>query len=294
MKRILFSLTIFCFITAGIIAQDSIKYWKTNGLAALNFNQVSLTNWAAGGQSAVAGTALFNFTANYKKGKSAWDNVLDLAYGMNNQKQNDKWKPLKSDDKIDFTSKYGRAVSEKFFYTLLINFRSQFTNGYNYPNDSIPISRFMAPGYLTLSAGIDYKPAEGLSFYISPLTGKMTFVLDDSLSLQGAYGVKKDEKLRSEFGGFLKASVNRTVMENVVLQSSIDLFSNYLDKPGNIDINWQVLLGMKINKYLTASLSTQLLYDDNIKIAKTEEGITTTHPRIQFKEAIALGISYKF
>lgn len=276
-------------------AQDSLKFWKTTGLAALNLNQVSLTNWAAGGQSALAGTALFNFTANYKKGKDAWDNVLDLAYGRNNQKLENKWQSFKSDDRIELNSKYGRAVSEKLFYSLLFNFRSQFDNGYNYPNDSVPISRFMAPGYVTLAAGMDYKPATGLSFYLSPLTGRLTFVLDDSLAAQGAYGVKKGEKVRPEFGGFFRASVNRSIMENVVLQSSIDLFSNYLDKPQNVDVNWQVLVGMKINKYLTASLSTQLIYDDNVKIAKVEsDGKTTSHPRTQFKEALAVGISYKF
>jgi hypothetical protein len=295
MKKILFAF-MFIIVTGQLLkAQDTVPAWKIGGLAALNFNQLSLTNWAAGGQSSVAGTALLNFTANYKKGKNAWDNVLNLGYGKNFLNMGDKeWDRIKSEDKIDFSSKYGRAASEKLFMTLFLNFRSQFDKGYNYPDDSTVIAKFMAPGYLTISAGMDYKPAEGISIYASPVTGKITFVMDQTLSDSGAYGVERGKQMRAEFGGFVKLAVNKTIMENVTLQSSIDLFSNYLDRPGNIDVNWQVLIGMKINKYLTASINTQLIYDDNIKIAKTEDGISTSAPRVQFKEAFALGISASF
>ncbi|MFN8206373.1 MAG: DUF3078 domain-containing protein [Bacteroidales bacterium] len=291
MKKILFAFLIMLATSQLLKAQDTVPAWKIGGLSALNFNQVSLTNWAAGGQSSVAGTALFNLTANYKKGKNAWDNVLNLAYGKNFQNMGKKeWDEIKSEDKIDFTSKYGRAASDKLFMTFLINFRSQFDKGYKIIDDStsLVISKFMAPGYLTISAGIDFKPAEGFSIYASPVTGKVTFVMDKTLSDAGAFGVDSGSMVRNEFGGFIKAAVNKTIMENVTLQSSIDLFSNYLDKPGNIDVNWQVLIGMKINKYLTASISTQLIYDDNIKVTDKD------YAKTQFKEAFALGISYQF
>lgn len=286
------------FLTTAISApaQDSIKHWKTSGLAALNFNQLSLTNWAAGGTSSLSGTALFNFSANYTKDKNAWENTLNLTYGQ--LKRNGE-KPVKSDDKIEYASKFGRKATNTFFYTLLFGFRSQFAPGYKSPQDKEIISNFLAPAYINLAVGMDYKPAEGFSFYLSPVSGRITIVNDDSLSAKGAFGVEPGKKTRYEFGGYFKAAINRNIMENVNLQTSVDLFSNYIKNPENVDVNWQILLGMKINKYLSANISSQLIYDDDIKIGKDENNDGTIapsekKPRIQFKEAFAVGLAYKF
>jgi len=275
---------------------DTVKYWKTSGTYGLNFNQLSLQNWAAGGVSSISGTALYNFTANYAKGKDSWDNVLDLAYG---ETKTNGERPIKSDDKIEFSSKYGRKATGKLFSSLLFGFRSQFAPGYKSVTDREVISKFLAPAYVTIAAGLDYKPLDGLSFYLSPVSGRITIVNDDSLSAAGSFGVDPGKKARYEFGGYLKASVNRKIMQNVTLQNTIDLFSNYVDRPQNVDVNWQVLISMKINKYLGASISTQLLYDDNVKIGKDDNhdgtiSASETHPRVQFKEALAIGLSYKF
>ncbi|HQH40240.1 MAG TPA: DUF3078 domain-containing protein [Bacteroidales bacterium] len=287
---------ILIFTVFSLRAQDSIKHWKTGGLAALNFNQLSLTNWAAGGSSSVSGTALFNFTANYAKEKNAWENTLNLTYGQ--LKRNGE-KPVKSDDKMEFASKFGRKATNAFFYTLLFGFRSQFAPGYKSPQDKEIISNFLAPAYINLALGMDYKPAEGFSFYLSPVSGRITIVKDDSLSAKGAFGVDPGKKVRYEFGGYAKAAVNKNIMENVNLQTSVDLFSNYIKNPENVDVNWQILLGMKINKYLSANISSQLIYDDDIKIGKDENNDGTIDPsekkpRIQFKEAFAIGLAYKF
>lgn len=289
-------LLLFLVIAFSMHAQDSIKHWKTNGMAALNFNQLSLTNWAAGGSSSVSGTALFNFAATYTKEKNAWENTLNLTYGQ--LKRNGE-KPVKSDDKIEFASKFGRKATSTFFYTLLFGFRSQFAPGYKSPQDKEVISNFLSPAYINLAIGIDYKPAEGFSFYLSPVSGRITIVNDDSLSAKGAFGVEPGKKARYEFGGYFKAAANKNIMENVNLQTAVDLFSNYIKHPENIDINWQVLLNMKINKYLSANISTQLIYDDDIKIGKDEnkDGAISElekKPRIQFKEALAIGLAYKF
>lgn len=295
--RKLFLIVFSMLWTAAVLnAQDSVKYWKMNGLAALNFNQLSLTNWAAGGESSLSGTALFNFTANYAKNKNAWDNTINLTFGQ--LKRNGE-KPVKSDDKMEFSSKFGRKATSTFFYTFLFGFRSQFAPGYKSPQDKEIISNFLAPAYINIGIGMDYKPAEGFSFYLSPLSGRTTIVNDDSLAAKGAFGVEPGEKIRNEFGGYFKAAVNKNIMENVTLQTSVDLFSNYIKNPENIDVNWQMLLSMKINKYLTASLSSQLIYDDDIKIGKDDNNdgtidITEKKPRLQFKEALAVGLSYKF
>ncbi|HKL38369.1 MAG TPA: hypothetical protein VJ876_05690, partial [Bacteroidales bacterium] len=154
------------------------------------------------------------------------------------------------------------------------------------------ISDFMAPAYSLLSLGMDYKPNDAFSLMISPLTGKTTYVLDDSLSNQGAFGVDPGEKIRNELGGFVKLTYNKDIWENVTFNTKLDLFSNYLENPENIDISWEVLISMKVNDYLSANINTQLIYDDNIHYINKEG--QDMGPRIQFKEVFGAGFTYKF
>ena len=288
MKQVLLLLLILPII--GYSQTDSTKVWKFGGTASVNFSQVSLTNWAAGGKSSASGTFLFNTFANYTKDKISWENTLDAGYGL--MKEGDS-QSVKTDDKIDFSSKVGLKSKGKIFYTVLFNFRTQMAPGYNYPDREKAISNFMAPGYFTLAIGADYKPNDHFSLFLSPLTGKMTIVSDDSLSVAGAFGVDPGKKSRSELGAFLKTHFKTEVVKNVSLETKLDLFSNYLDKPQNIDVHWDVLINMKINDYLSANLNTNLIYDDNIKIADNTEGGRAV-PRVQFKELFGVGLNLKF
>lgn len=285
MKKYLLFLLIVPLFSFSEEKADSIKSWNFGGLASFNFSQVSLTNWSAGGKSSSSGVALFNVFGNYKKDKIYWENSLDLGYGLLKEQDN---AAVKSNDKIDFNSKLGLAKTEKLYYSFLANFRTQFAPGYKYPNTVDAISRFLAPAYLTLSAGIDYKPSKQLSFLLSPLTGKTTFVSDADLSESGAFGVDPGKKIRSEFGAFIKMELKTDVMKNVSLHSKLDLFSNYFHNPDNIDVNWDVLINMKVNDYLSANLITNLIYDDDIKVAPD------SGPRVQFKEMFGVGLNLKF
>lgn len=287
---------IVCLLMLGLfmpaLAQEPTEkpapQWTTGGNFGLNFTQVSLSNWAAGGENSLATNTFVNLFANYKKGKGAWDNTLNLAYGLLKQGETEV---RKSDDKIDFASKYGYSAGKKWYYSGLVSFKSQFTEGFKYPNDSVAISRFLAPGYILLSAGMDYKPSDNFSVYLSPLTGKITLVTDDVLSAQGAYGVEPGDKSRSEFGGYFKMMLKHALMENIDLATKLDLFSNYMDNPQNVDVNWEVMVVMKVNKYISANLSTHLIYDDDIMI-KQDDG--SAGPRTQFKEVFGVGLTYKF
>lgn len=275
---------------------DSVEGWKSGGMINLNLSQTSLTNWAAGGQSSIAVNGLLNLHNQYKKGNELWENFLDLAYGSMKQGKQSWWK---SDDKIVFTSKYGHKMAENLYLAGLIDFRSQFSKGYNYPNDSVIISKFMAPGYLLGALGIEYRPGENFSLFIAPITGKFTFVLDDALSDSGAFGVDRGEKVYSEFGGYVRIFAKKDIMENISFQTNLDLFSNYMNNPGNLDVNWEVLLSLKVNKFISATISTHMIYDDDIKIEedKNDNGIIEggeKGPRLQFKEVLAIGIAYKF
>ncbi len=298
MKNTLLTLsTILLSFTA--VAQDPAQpdtLWKFSGTTALNLSQLSLTNWAAGGDNSLSGNILINLSANYAKDKTSWENKLILGYGL--IKQGDD-PTRKSDDQIDFASKLGIKASEHWFYTMLVGFKSQFAVGYDRPGDAdrMKISNFMAPGYLNISLGMDYKPSDAFSLLLSPLTGKFTFVLDDDLSAAGSFGLDPGQKSRGELGGYVKMAFKKEVVKNVTLDTKIDLFSNYLDHPQYIDVNWNLLINFKVNEFLSASLLTQLIYDYDIKFGEDTTGdgeFDTFHDKVQFKELFGLGLTYTF
>ncbi len=288
------SITAFIFLTSLLFAQeeaDSAKTWKFNGLTSLNFSQVSLTNWAAGGENSYAFNGLVNLSLKYSKDKNDWANTLDIGYGI--QKQGDQ-EYRKTDDHIDFTSKYGRKVSKGFFISALLNFKTQMNEGKKFetdPDTSYVISEFLAPGYLTGAIGMEYKPSEVFYAVLSPVAGKLTMVLDDTLSARGSFGVDPGSKTRIELGGSATIGVKKEVMKNVIFTSTLALFSNYMENPQNVDVDWKVLINMKINDYLSANLNTHLIYDDDIAYID-EEG--EHGPRVQFKEVFGVGLTYKF
>jgi len=286
---------------------DTLMGWNTGGVAALGITQTSFTNWSGGGQNSLAGNALFSVFVNYKDSFNTWDNSLDLAYGL--IKQGKEGDVLKTDDKIDLLSKYGRVAFGNWYYAAMGNFKTQFAPGYNYPDDTTLVSDFLSPAYILVAAGLDYKPDNTFSLFIAPVTAKFTLVNNEELANRGAFGVEPavldsnglvvtpGETFRSEMGGYVRAHRQRDVVENVTVNTKLDLFSNYLENFGNIDVNWEVLLALKVNRFLTATLSTQLLYDDDVHtvIDENNNGIPEVDgPRIQFKEVLGVGFNYKF
>jgi hypothetical protein len=286
------------------ITADTTQGWNKGGFFTVNLAQTSLTNWAAGGQNSVAVNGMFSAFANMIKGKSRWDNSLDLGYGLLNQ---GKVGFRKTDDKIDFLSKYGREAFTNFYYAALLNFKTQMQPGYNYIDETTKnkISDFFAPAYLLVALGLDYKPNAYFSAFLAPLTAKFTFVTDQVLSDAGAFGVTPGKKSRSEIGGYLRVIYTRSdfkgeFMKNVAITTKIDFFSNYLDKPQNVDVNWENMIAMKVNKFISVNFITQLIYDDNIKVPFDRNGDGTVaagegvKSLIQFKEILGVGFSYKF
>lgn len=311
MKTIkLLSLTILIFAMANsVLAQvtepeatlkeqttDTIQGWKTGGVAGFNLAQTALVNWAAGGEKSFAINGIFSLFANYNKDNTTWDNSLDLGYGLLNQGDDDEFK--KTDDKVDLLSKYGRKAYKNLYYAGLFNFKSQMTAGFNYKADGTKdrISDAFAPAYIITAIGMDYKPSKYLSIFAAPITGKMTFVLDEVLSQAGAFGVDPGSKSLSEFGGyarfiFTKNDFKSEILKNISITSKLDLFSNYLENPQNIVVNWENLITLKINKFFNVNFNTHLIYDDKILIANDDGEVA---PRVQFKEILGLGISFKF
>ncbi len=293
MKK-LSAILIAILIAVTAIAQDTeapASNWKRGGDFTLNFSQVSFSNWAAGGKNSVSGVSLFNYSANFARERLNWDNSLNLGYGLLKEGSNEL---IKSEDKMDFSSKLGYKMSEegKWLYSGLFNFRSQFANGYKYPDTNNKISGLFAPAYITLAIGADFKPSDRFSLFLSPLGSKLTIVTDDDLSAAGAFGVEPGEKFRAEMGGSLKSELKFPVVENVDVQTVLGLFSNYLKNPQNIDVNWDFRVNMKINKFLSANIVTNMIYDHDILIPVDDAG--NKGRRVQWKQLFGAGLSFKF
>lgn len=306
MKKPLLSIALFIIISTNCLQAQNDTIWKRGGVFNVAFNQVSLSNWAAGGENSVALNALANLYANYKKGNITWDNALDMGYGTTKLGSEGV---RKNDDRFELNTKFGyNAYKSKLYYSALFNFRSQFTDGYNYPrtDSSRYISRFAAPAFTLLALGIDYKPRDYFTFFLSPITARMVIVNDSVLSSEGAFGVDPEKKTRSEVGAYLNTRFQKEVVKNITILNKLDLFSNYMDNPQNIDINWEFLLSMKVNKAITVSLGTQLIYDDNTKILLFDDnngaripklnadGTQASGPRVQFRQLFGIGLAYKF
>ncbi len=300
MKQIL-PLILACLLPFAAFAQDAEKvtvqefekpdttYWKSEGVLSLNTSQVSLTNWSAGGDASVAGDAGLIYNLSYRGGKNLWQNRLEIAYGLNNTETNGL---RKTNDKIYLNSMYGYQIREHWYLTAFVNFRTQFAKGYNYATSTTDyISRLMAPGYLSAGLGVTWVPKPWFTATFAPATWRGTFVTDDILSEQGAFGVTPGKHLLSEFGGDLKLEAQYEFLPNMTVYSRLELFSNYLEKPQNIDVRWDTQLTMKVNKWFSASLNLNLIYDDDVKFAR-QDG--TKVARLQFKEVLGVGFMAAF
>ncbi|OEK07211.1 hypothetical protein BFP71_01430 [Roseivirga misakiensis] len=272
-------------------------YWKDGGRFNLNIQQVGLTNWAAGGESSVAIGAAVEGFVNYEKDDVVWENKGRIAYGViRNGGGGNRFE--KTNDVVDFSSKYSQKFSEKVLLTSAVNFRTQMDNGVKIENIAgtsdtrrILISDFMSPGYLQASLGLTYRETKkGYSVTLAPFTGRFTFVLNDSLSNVGSFGVEAGETIRSEAGISLTGGVQRDVMENVKLQMNFNLFSNY-DKFPNTVVNVEAGLNLKVNDYIQSNISSQIIYDDDVIITRSDG---SRGRDLQIKNVINVGFTLGF
>jgi hypothetical protein len=265
------------------------KAWRTGGLYSLNLAQGSLSNWAAGGEDfSLALNSLVSLYGFYKKGKQSWDNTFDFNLGY---VKTTSLGSRKNDDRFDLLSKYGHSISNKVSISGLINLRSQLFKGYTYSNSVKTFSSaFLSPGYLLLSAGLDYKPNKDLSIFFSPTTARWVIVRDTALSNKGYYGVTPGKKSNFEFGAFASISYLKEINKVVTYKARLDLFSNYRRNPQNIDLNMTNTFNAKISKVLSATWALDLIYDDDAKLF----GPNKKSPAMQIRSQVGLGLLVKF
>ncbi|QMU66310.1 MAG: DUF3078 domain-containing protein [Flavobacteriaceae bacterium] len=259
------------------IVKDTVSNWTKKGVFTLLFNQSSFSNWVGGGENAISGTVSINYDFNYKKENWNWDTKIITKYGISKISGNET---RKTDDYFEFNSLVGKRASKNWSYSFFVNVRSQFTTGYDYTtNPKTETSRFFAPGYLTFGPGIAYNKSANFKINLAPSTLKATFV---SSSFSGQYGTNIGKTPHYELGFYASVFYKAIVMKNVSVENIFDAYTNYLDKPQNIDINYQLNIVMQINKYLATNLNFHTIMDTNIS------------GRVQFKEVFGLGVNYIF
>jgi len=267
---------------------DTIKAWKAKGTATLLFNQSTFDNWLAGGENNISGNIGINYDLNYNKDGWNWDNKLIASYGLVKTRTSSFAK--KTDDRLEINSLVGRILKSdsKWYYSAFVNFKTQFTKGYNYSEvDGVETrdqyTSFLSPGYLLAGVGMLWKKDDNLKVNLSPITSKFTFV-DKNFTLpdEQYFGVKEGESMRYELGFNASAYYKFGVVANVSFENILNLYSNYLEDPQNVDIDYQLNIVMKINRFLSTNIAFQTIYDDN------------AFQGFQIRQVFGVGVNYGF
>lgn len=291
-KKLLFLFSLFGMLSANAqdpvaAVQDTLGPWITKGNATLLFNQSTFSNWVAGGENNIAATIGVNYDFNYKKADWSWDNKVIASYGIVKTKTTPFAK--KTDDRLELNSVLGKKASERWYYSAFLNFKTQFTKGYNYGKDDFgaetreEYTNFLSPGYLLIGPGMMYKRDDNFRINLSPATSKFTFV-DSNMTLpdEAYFGVKEGKSMRYELGFNASMYYKLDVIANVTFENILNLYSNYLEDPQNVDLDYQLNVVMRINRYLTTNLSFQTIYDDN------------AYQGFQVRQVFGVGANYGF
>lgn len=286
---------------------DSITDWEQSNTVGLDLNQVAFVNWNVGGNNSVAGVAKGAFIRKYTKKYLNWNNELILKYGLNRQEGQGT---RKTDDQIELNSTFGYRTDtvSNWYYSAKFNFKTQFANGYNYPNTTDEISGPFSPAYIFLGVGTEYIRKDlGLNLYLSPLTAKTTIVTDNRLADQGAFGVpaatydadgnliSHGKNTRTEVGILITNQFKRQIFKNIMLDNRFVFYTDYLNNFGNIDVDWQMQLDLTVNQYVKANVGMHMIYDDDIKSKVERDGVQVTEgPKIQLKQMLGVGLTYTF
>ena len=274
-----------------VIADTTANGWSRKGTVTFLFNQANFNNWIAGGESNLSGTLGLNYELHYKGENTTWDNRLLANYGIIRTDNAEFTK--KSDDRLELNSIYGKRAKGNWYYSFILNFRTQFTTGYIYGKDSngaetrLENTGFFSPAYLTFGPGVYYKKNDNFKLNFAPLTSKMTFVDSFYTSLPGYvdgsyFGVDANKSMRYELGFYASAYYKFILMKNVNVENLLNLYSNYLEDPQNVDIDYQINIVMTINKTLSANFTFQTIYDDN------------AFQGFQTRQVFGLGVNYGF
>jgi hypothetical protein len=318
--RIFIAITLFLCSQILIAQPDSlfikseenkfnVPKWVQKNRAGLDISEVAFVNWNAGGSNSISALVSLVSSLNYSYKHFYWNNDGVIRFGVNKQEE---YKLRKTEDVIELNSNLGfrKDTLTNWFYSARFNFRTQFMNGYNYPDRDNPISRFMAPGYLFVGGGVEHKlPNKKGVFYFSPITVKATFVLDEDLANAGSFGVNpavyddfgnllsEGQRIRNEVGILLTNAYETKIIENIFVKNQVSVYTDYVNSFGNVDVDWLINFDFKVNNYVKASLGSHLKYDDDVKtLVATEipDEFEERGAKIQWKQLLGVGVVVDF
>ena len=275
-------------------------YWNYIFSSTFGLNQTYLSNWSKGGENSLSGLLDIKGTAKFTNNevKTQWTSSARLKYGALLVDKNDY---RTNNDILEFNSQYNKVIKEKIDFSMIFFMKNQIAKGYNYPNDSVVISKFLNPGTFTIGLGLEYKPSKKTQINYSILSYKNTFVFDTSHIDQTRHGIPKDKRAKQEMGGQLLIKNSLTIMEGLDITNSVRLFSGYLDKPENIDVDWEMNIEKKIKWYFKIILNLHMIYDDDIRFEVLDvndqpillpDGSKKKVPKMQFKEFLGLAFTF--
>lgn len=252
--------------------------WTKGGTFTFLLNQSTFENWVAGGVSSISGAVGINYDFNYVKDAWSWDNKIIAAFGVTKIMGQDI---QKSDDRLEWNSVLGKKAKGYWYFSAFLNFKTQFTDDLD--SDTEGPTKFLSPGYLQLGPGMLWKKSENLKVNIAPATAKLIFV-DKNLTLPEAayFGVDEGKSTRFEFGASVGAYYKFDLLKNISMENILNLYSNYLEDPQNIDLDYTMNLVMKVNKHISTTLAYQTIYDDN------------AFQGLQTRQVFGLGLNYNF
>ena len=233
--------------------------WVKKGTFSFLANQATFNNWLAGGQSNVSGNIGLNYDFNYKHDNITWDNKLIAGYGLTKIKDQEM---QKTDDRVEFNSLIGKKAFGNWYYSAFFNFKTQFDSGFD-QKTGIKTSHLFSPAYFQFGPGMLWKKSDNLKVNIAPATSKLILVHNHFTDLGSSFGVEQGKSSRYEFGAALNLYFKFIPIENVTVEQIANFYSNYLEDAQNVDIDYQLNIVMKINKYLSTNIAFQTIYDDN-------------------------------
>lgn len=280
MKKLI--LTALILSSAFTFAQDKKEGpkegWTKKGNFSFLLNQSAFDNWTAGGINNVAGNLSLNYDFNYVKGDVVWDNKFIAAYGVTKIKGANQ---QKTDDRLEFNSLVGKKTKGFWYYSAFLNFKTQMDSGFDAAT-GVKTTHFFSPAYLQVGPGMLWKKSDNLKVNIAPATSRLILVDGRFTEFGESFGVEQGKTSRFEFGASIGAYYKLTLMENVSMENILNLYTNYLENPQNVDLDYTMNLVMSINKYLSANLSFQTIYDDN------------AFKGFQTREVFGVGFNYGF
>jgi hypothetical protein len=292
-------------------------FWKYRTEASYVLNQASLSNWVKGGESSISTFLDVTGYSDYdnKKLKLSSNNFARLKFGYIATGQDGIRKNI---DLLETNSKLNHKAFGKFDFSAILLFKTQIAKGRNYfKNDggedtSNLVSKFMNPAVLTIGFGLDYKPNKTTSINFSPFSYKGTFVTDpayfhnkyDSTRIdQTQYGIAKNRKSLNEPGVSFMITNEFKPVETLTIINRLQLFTNYIHNPQNVDVDWEMIATAKLNWFTDVRFNTHLVFDDDTKTVEQymngkpilrPDGTEKKTARIQFKEMLGLSLFFRF